>query len=170
MIEILIFAAISFYIFFRLWSVLGEREGFEQPQEDDSVTLSKKDVRDMNKLSDLEKMERLDPTFSVESFLDGAEKAFKLIVQAYTIDKNTEVLEALIQPDLCDKFKRKMQTALPIYIQNLESGLDDAQLDQDTARLTVWFKSQQGEDWIIDRWVFEKKMDDTIWRVCDVLK
>lgn len=125
MMEILFFAALTGYMIFRLWSVLGKRTGFEAPPPpkpldkdvDNVITLP---VRPSQKqqlpqesspsselnpsIKDgLKKIQAVDPAFNLDHFLGGAVTAFEMIVEAYaTGDKGT--LKSLLNPSVYKSF------------------------------------------------------------------
>jgi len=109
MMEIFFFAALTGYLIFRLWSVLGKRTGFEAPpppseipeKNGDNVVvlpvqtkrrqppLENRDPSDPSSEEGLRKIQAADPTFNLDHFLRGAVTAFEIIVTAYAAgDKN----------------------------------------------------------------------------------
>ena len=125
MMEILFFAALTGYMIFRLWSVLGKRTGFEAPPP---PKLSDKDMDNVIALpvrpsqkqqlpqeaspsselnpsikDGLKKIQAVDPAFQLDHFLGGAVTAFEMIVEAYaTGDKGT--LKSLLNPSVYKSF------------------------------------------------------------------
>lgn len=126
MMEILFFAALTGYMIFRLWSILGKRTGFEAPPsskapdkdaEDNVIALpihaSQKqqplpETPSPSKLNPsieegLKKIQAVDPTFHLDHFLGGAVTAFEMIVKAYAAgDKST--LKSLLNPSVYKSF------------------------------------------------------------------
>lgn len=127
MMEILFFAALTGYMFFRLWSVLGKRTGFEAPppsktpdKEADNVIplpirtsqmqLEKPSSLETNPsiAEGLKKIQSVDPEFRLDHFLRGAVTAFEMIVEAYAAgDKNT--LKSLLSPAVFKSFIGALQ-------------------------------------------------------------
>lgn len=112
MMEILFFAFLTGYMIFRLWSLLGKRNGFEapprsqQPDKDSDnviplpIRASRKQLSsvepeqpsDINSAFEegLKKIQAADPDFRLDPFINGAVTAFEMIVEAFaTGDKNT---------------------------------------------------------------------------------
>ena len=94
--DILIFAAIAGFIIYRLRSVLGKRTGFQKnisepkPQE----TKKQEDVQKIPSLMDnetkLEVVYKKVNNFNHREFLDGAKKAFEIIISSFNNgDKKT---------------------------------------------------------------------------------
>ncbi len=125
MMEILFFAALTGYMIFRLWSVLGKRTGFEappppKPSDKDMDNVIALPVRPSQKqqlpqeasppseltpsIKDgLKKIQAVDPAFNLDHFLGGAVTAFEMIVEAYaTGDKGT--LKTLLNPSVYKSF------------------------------------------------------------------
>lgn len=129
MMEILFFAFLTGYLVFRLWSVLGKRTGFEAPprqesnMEQDNViplpvrSLKSPDPTEEQAASEeldpalqegLNKIQDVDPDFSLTPFLDGALTAFEMIIEAYAKgDKDT--LKPLLSPTVLKTFTAELK-------------------------------------------------------------
>lgn len=130
MMEILFFAALTGYMIFRLWSLLGKRTGFEAPPpssrpEKDADNVVALPVPSQKKRefqeeapspSDLKpfivqgvkEIQAADPIFHLDSFLDGAVTAFEMIVEAFAAgDKGT--LKPLLSPSVFKSFTGALQ-------------------------------------------------------------
>jgi len=127
MMEILFFAALTGYMIFRLWSVLGRRTGFEAPPPPQTLEKDVDNViplpirasqKQLEKTPSLEtnpsiaeglkKIQSLDPGFHLDHFLKGAITAFEMIVEAYAAgDKNT--LKSLLNPPVFKSFIGALQ-------------------------------------------------------------
>lgn len=125
MMEILFFAALTGYMIFRLWSVLGKQTGFEapppsktSPKDTDNVIAlpirgpqktpplqenSPPAVFDPSIEEGLKKIQTVDPTFSLDHFLGGAVTAFEMIVEAYA-SGDTSTLKSLLNPAVYKSF------------------------------------------------------------------
>lgn len=128
MMEILFFAFLTGYMVFRLWSILGKRTGFEAPPpqegndpsnvialplrsakkqtflEDSQESLAQNTARD----EELKKIQTVDPTFDLDSFLNGAVTAFEMIVDAFAKgDKST--LKPLLSPSVFKSFSSALK-------------------------------------------------------------
>ena len=100
--DILIFAAIAGFIIYRLRSVLGKRTGFQKnisepkPQE----TKKQEDVQKIPSLMDnetkLEAVYKKVNNFNHREFLDGAKKAFEIIISSFNNGEVTTLIIALV--------------------------------------------------------------------------
>ncbi len=128
MIELLILAAIAVFVFMRLKSVLGTRTGFEKPttppeaarrapeaprpSRDFEVIPGGVDVEDeIAKVADIDgetadalrRMAQVEPGFSPSGFLEGAKRAYEMILMAYE-NGDTETLRPLLSDEVYESF------------------------------------------------------------------
>lgn len=130
MMEILFFAALTGYMIFRLWSVLGKRTGFEAPppsktsdkeaadnvialpirgpQRSPSLEEPSPTAFDPSIEDGLKKIQAVDPAFSLDHFLGGAVTAFEMIVEAYA-SGDTNTLKSLLNPSVYKSFMGALQ-------------------------------------------------------------
>jgi predicted lipid-binding transport protein (Tim44 family) len=130
MMEILFFAALTGYMIFRLWSVLGKRTGFEAPppskssptDADNVIALPIRGPQKAPSLQEssppaaldpsieetLKKIQAVDPAFSLDHFLGGAITAFEMIVEAYA-SGDTSTLKSLLNPAVYKSFIGALQ-------------------------------------------------------------
>jgi predicted lipid-binding transport protein (Tim44 family) len=131
MMEILFFAALTGYMIFRLWSVLGKRTGFEAPPPsktsgkegaDNIIALPIRGPQKAPPLQEnssptafdpsfeeaLKKIQAVDPAFSLDHFLGGAVTAFEMIVEAYA-SGDTSTLKPLLNPAVYKSFLGALQ-------------------------------------------------------------
>ena len=164
-IDILIFAAIALFLIFRLRSILGNRDGFEQKRPEQSAfdatvqtendnSAPKKIVplRANNAVANgegLEAVRRADPSFKDDDFMQGAAGAFSLILQAFA-DGDLATLRRLLAFELYEEFASSVHTRnkegdqLAITVQSIEDvQLVDASVKDFIASVTVKFVSQQ---------------------------
>lgn len=82
----MLWAVIASYLVFRVWQALGERGGFQRrpPRKGTSVSLNQNDVQVEKKPL---KRKREEPLLDTSSFLRGAEKAFRVVLDAYLGDR-----------------------------------------------------------------------------------
>lgn len=128
--EILFFAALTGYMIFRLWSVLGKRTGFEAPppsktsdkeaadnvialpirgpQRSPSLEEPSPTAFDPSIEDGLKKIQAVDPAFSLDHFLGGAVTAFEMIVEAYA-SGDTNTLKSLLNPSVYKSFMGALQ-------------------------------------------------------------
>ena len=164
-IDILIFAAIALFLIFRLRSILGNRDGFEQKRPEQSVfdstvqtendnSAPKKIVplRANNPLANgegLEAVRRADSSFKYDEFMQGAASAFSFILQAFA-DGDLATLRRLLAFELYEEFASSVHTRnkegdqLAITVHAIDDvQLIDATVKDFIASVTVKFVSQQ---------------------------
>ena len=164
-IDILIFAAIALFLIFRLRSILGNRDGFEQKRPEQSAfdatvqtendnSAPKKIVplRANNAVANgegLEAVRRADSSFKDDDFMQGAAGAFSLILQAFA-DGDLATLRRLLAFELYEEFASSVHTRnkegdqLAITVQSIDDvQLVDASVKDFIASVTVKFVSQQ---------------------------
>ena len=179
--DILIFAAIAGFIIYRLRSVLGKRTGFQKnisepkPQE----TKKQEDVQKIPPLMDnetkLEAIYKKVNNFNHREFLDGAKKAFEIIISSFNNgDKKT--LKNLVSKDVYSAFEKaideKTNNPESQFYSLIVEGIADAKVENDTISISVNFISEQmlnnDEGSIVknkDTWTFEKPVNSSnpIW-------
>ena len=110
--DIIIFAAIAVFIIYRLRSVLGKRTGFQKKQADQQF-VKKQPIQEKEEVKipqlreneqKLENVYKKIPSFEHKVFLDGAKKAFEIIITAFNKgDKAT--LKNLVSKDVYKAFE-----------------------------------------------------------------
>ena len=179
--DILIFAAIAGFIIYRLRSVLGKRTGFQKnisepkPQE----TKKQEDVQKIPSLMDnetkLEAVYKKVNNFNHREFLDGAKKAFEIIISSFNNgDKKT--LKNLVSKDVYSAFEKaideKTNNPESQFYSLIVEGIADAKVENNTISISVNFISEQmlnnDEGSIVknkDTWTFEKPVNSSnpIW-------
>ncbi|MGH1412446.1 MAG: Tim44/TimA family putative adaptor protein [Pelagimonas sp.] len=161
-IELLVLAGIAIFLFLRLRSVLGTREGFEKPpvpQSDNRDTRRDFEVIDGGPDRDiidhvaegsdaakaLAAMKRVDPSFSVSDFLSGGRGAYEMILMGFERGE-VEDLKPFLADDVYETFaevvaSRKEQglTIEAEFIGVREISISDATFDEATkiAEVTV---------------------------------
>ena len=179
--DILIFAAIAGFIIYRLRSVLGKRTGFQKnisepkPQE----TKKQEDIQKIPSLMDnetkLEAVYRKVNNFNHREFLDGAKKAFEIIISSFNNgDKKT--LKNLVSKDVYSAFEKaideKTNNPESQFYSLIVEGIADAKVENDIISISVNFISEQmlnnDEGSIVknkDTWTFEKPVNssNSIW-------
>ena len=108
--DIIIFAVIAVFIIYRLRSVLGKRTGF-QKNINQQEFVKKETTPDELKIPQLKENEqKLEAvykkvsSFNHKEFLEGAKKAFEIIISAYNKgDKKT--LKSLVAKDVYNAFE-----------------------------------------------------------------
>ena len=179
--DILIFAAIAGFIIYRLRGVLGKRTGFQKnisepkPQE----TKKQEDVQKIPQLMDnetkLEAIYKKVNNFNHREFLDGAKKAFEIIISSFNNgDKKT--LKNLVSKNVYSAFEKaideKTNNPESQFYSLIVEGIADAKVENDTISISVNFISEQmlnnDEGSIVknkDTWTFEKPANSSspIW-------
>ena len=179
--DILIFAAIAGFIIYRLRSVLGKRTGFQKnisepkPQE----TKKQEDIQKIPSLMDnetkLEAVYKKINNFNHREFLDGAKKAFEIIISSFNNgDKKT--LKNLVSKDVYSAFEKaideKTNNPESQFYSLIVEGIADAKVENDTISISVNFISEQmlnnDECSIVknkDTWTFEQPVNSSspIW-------
>lgn len=209
-IDILFFAMVAAFIAFRLRNVLGRRTGHERrrtdgwssnprPSSDNVVALPDRStpadaerafagMADGDVKTGLTQIRLADPHFDLKQFLDGASKAFEMIVECYAAgDKGS--LQPLLAADVFAGFSQAIddrqaagQTLDTQVISVRSADVVAAGMRDTFARISIKFTSEQvnvvrdaaGEvvegdasvaEEVIDIWTFERdtRTDDPNW-------
>ena len=172
--DIIIFAAIAAFIIYRLRGVLGKRTGFQKKPTDqqfvkEQPTQKKEEVKIPQLRENEQKLEvvyKKIPTFEHRSFLEGAKKAFEIIITAFNKgDKDT--LKNLVSKDVYKAFETATNNGSnnpnSQFYSLVIDGVDDAKVENGNITIAVNFISEQilgdNEEDIVknkDTWVFEK--------------
>ncbi len=169
MIDIIFFAAIAAFIGFRVYNVLG-RKDFEPDQagrkmatvphaekiiEATYVELKPSDDADLEarfgkKLAEsIREIRKYDPAFAAETFLNGARRAFEIIIKAFASgDKAT--LQPLLSKEVYDKFASEMdrrekteEIEETTLVAIVSSTIKDIVMNKKYARIAVNIVSEQ---------------------------
>jgi predicted lipid-binding transport protein (Tim44 family) len=160
-IDILIFAVIAVLLVLRLRSVLGQRTGYEQPQ-DNQVKESFADKGNapipFPKAADksakisgsgLEALRRADRQFNEKEFVQGATAAFDMILTAFA-DGDQAQLKRLLSYDLLHSFMQTIhdrtaaKESLEITVNDIrEVSILNVELVDSVASITVHFHTTQ---------------------------
>ncbi len=170
--DIIIFAAIAGFIIYRLRSVLGKRTGFQkdssspkQAQKEEKQAIQKIPSLLDNQMK-LEEVYKKVNDFDHKQFLDGAKKAFEIIITSFNNgDKNT--LKDLVSKDVYMAFEKainenKNNPSSQFYSLIIDS-VDDARVENNIISISLNFVSEQminnDEGKIVknkDTWTFQK--------------
>ena len=208
LIQLLVLAGIAVFLILRLRNVLGTREGFEQPRSPAPVSerRNRPDLEVIEGGPDLDitdhveedsaeaqafaDMKRLEPSFGVADFLQGARAAYEMIVMGYETGELSEIqpfLSEEIYESFVDGVAAREDEGLQIEAEFYgvrEMKIVNATLDSDTneaeisvrfvAELTSLVRDKAGD--IVegsatdvkkqkDTWVFSRTMgtDDVNW-------
>lgn len=209
-LQLLVLAGIAIFLILRLKSVLGTRDGFEGPVRSSPSASDAKQQQfevidggpdrditdhvgeDTDAAAALADMKRIEPSFNVTEFLQGARGAYEMILMSFERGKLDEVTPFLSK-DVYDAFQQVVdardEQGLSVEAEFggvREMALEDAQFDQSSnaAEVTLRFvgdltsivRDKDGE--IVegkpgqskrqkDVWTFERIMgsDDPNWRL-----
>lgn len=120
MIQLLVLAGIAVFLILRLKNVLGTREGFEKPPLSQQAPAKKRpefevieggpdlDITDhvdadSSLARDLASMKRIEPSFSVTEFVQGARGAYEMIVMGFERG-NLDDIQPFLAEDVFETF------------------------------------------------------------------
>ena len=172
--DIVVFAVIAVFIIYRLRSVLGKRTGFQKNSTDQQFvkkqSTQKQEEAKIPQLKEneqkLEIVYKKIPSFDHKAFLEGAKKAFEIIITAFN-KGDKETLKNLVSKDVLKAFEKAINEGLnnpnsQFYSLVIE-GIDNAKVENGKITIGVNFISEQilsdSEEDIVknkDTWVFEK--------------
>ena len=181
--DIILFAAIAGFIIYRLRSVLGKRTGFQKKPTDHQPKYKELKEEEQNQkipsLLDnqlkLETVYKNVSNFDHKQFLDGAKKAFEIIITAFNNgDKKT--LKNLVSQDVYNAFEKAIDEntnnpSAQFYSLIIDS-VENAKVENNTISISLNFISEQmlnnDEGSIVknkDTWTFEKPVNSSspIW-------
>ena len=168
LIQLLVLAGIAVFLILRLKNVLGSREGFEQPPlpRQDSGPSTRPDLEVIEGGPDLDitdhvdeesdaakaltEMKRLEPSFHVADFLQGARGAYEMIVMGYESGELSDI-QPILAEDIYESFvdgvAAREDQGLTIeadFIGVREMKLVNATLDEETneAEVTIRFVAE----------------------------
>ena len=179
--DIIIFAAIAAFIIYRLRSVLGKRTGFEKRKINNPPNQKNQtdQIKEIPSLSDnemkLEVVYKKTNNFDHKQFLEGAKKAFELIITSFNNgDKKT--LKDLVSKDVYLAFEKaidnKENNSSSQFYSLIIEGVEAAKVENNTISISINFISEQmlnnDEGKIVknkDTWTFEKGVNSSnpIW-------
>lgn len=209
-IDLVLFGMIAAFLVLRLRSILGRRTGFERPQQpyqppaptvsaapviegraEPTPPAARRTVPDASSPTGqtLARMREVDRSFDPAGFLDGAEKAFRMIVAAFAAG-DRQTLQSLLGTDTYAAFEgaitaREQAGHVQVSeIRSIEASvIEAAELRGSVGSVTVRFVSDQvsltrdqkgqpiaGTDAvteITDVWTFERDLSsrDPTWRL-----
>lgn len=181
--DIILFAAIAGFIIYRLRSVLGKRTGYQKKADDHKPVYKNVDDKPKeNKVPSLldnqlklENVYKKVDNFDHKQFLDGAKKAFEIIITAFNNgDKKT--LKNLVSQDVYNAFEKAIDEntnnpSAQFYSLIIDS-VENAKVENNTISISLNFISEQmlnnDEGKIVknkDTWTFEKPTNSSspIW-------
>ena len=173
--DIIVFAVIAIFIIYRLRSVLGKRTGYQKKlttnkySEEKKAQIKKNTPQLKENEQKLLKIYEVVEDFDHKSFLDGAKKAFEIIISAYNQGEK-KTLKGLVSKDVFAAFEKaidnKNNNPNSQFYSLVIDGVEDAKVENNVVKITLRFTSEQftndDENTVIkkkDLWTFEKKAD-----------
>ena len=164
MIQLLVLAGIAVFLILRLKRVLGTREGFEKPpvQQQPEAHKSRRDFEvieggpdhditdhvpeDSELAQTLAAMKRVEPSFSVTEFVQGARGAYEMILMGYE-KGNLDEIQPFLSEEVFESFvagvAAREDQGLTIeaeFIGVRETTLTDVKFDKDTNQAEITMK------------------------------
>jgi predicted lipid-binding transport protein (Tim44 family) len=160
-LQLLVLAGIAIFLILRLKNVLGTRDGFEGPARSAPAPDTRRrrefevieggpdhDIvdhvpEDSDAAGALAEMKRIEPDFSVTTFLQGARGAYEMILMAFErgkLDEVTPFLDRDVYETFAQVVDAREQQGLTIeaeFIGVRELALADAQFDSQTRRAEI---------------------------------
>ena len=173
--DIIIFAAIAVFLIYRLRNVLGKRTGYQKNPSTNQRS-SEKTIPTKNNIPQLKdneqkllKIYEAVKGFDHKSFLEGAKKAFEIIITAYNQGEK-KTLKGLVSKDVYAAFEKAIENKTnnpnSQFYSLVIDGVEDARFENNVVKITLRFTSEQftnnDENTVIkkqDLWTFEKKAD-----------
>ena len=173
--DIIVFAVIAVFLIYRLRGVLGKRTGYQKKTTNNQYpveekTPTKKNIPQLNdneqKLSII--YEVIDD-FNHKSFLEGAKKAFEIIITAFNQGEK-KTLRELVSKDVFEAFEKaidnKTNNPDSQFYSLIIDGVEDAKIENKIVKITLRFTSEQftnnDENTAVkkqDIWTFEKGVE-----------
>ena len=160
-IDILIFAVIAVLLVLRLRSVLGQRTGYEEPQDNQTkegfadnsnaqnTFLKVADKSSKISGSGLEILRRADRQFNENEFIQGATAAFNMVLTAFAEGDQAQ-LKRLLSYELLQSFTQTIhdrtaaKETLEITVNEIrEVSILNIEISESVASITVHFHSTQ---------------------------
>jgi predicted lipid-binding transport protein (Tim44 family) len=165
--DLLIFALLTGYLFFRLWSVLGTRTGsekkrydiFNQPAEEEEnvvilppvreVLVRQDEEADLNLRSEISALENSDSTFKEDKFLNGAKIILVKIITAFS-KGDLEFLKKFTASNVYGVYEKAIRQREELgqvresLVENVEARIIEVNCDNPAdSRIRVEFTSDQ---------------------------
>lgn len=156
LLSTLIFGVVAVFLAFRLYSVLGRREGhMEAPQAGDAGRLGQEGHAAMLRpafegpaAAGLEAIAGADPGFDPERFIDGARIAYSMISEAFAKGA-VETLKPLLSSSVFERYeaaiaqREEKGESYALEIERIaEAEITEAAHADNTAKVTVRFRAE----------------------------
>lgn len=159
-IQLLVLAGIAIFLILRLKSVLGTRDGFEKPPVPPQAARPSRsgfevieggpdrDITDhveenSSQAQDLAAMKRVEPSFSVSQFVQGARGAYEMIVMGFErgdLDEIQPFLAEDVFETFVDVVAAREDQGLKIeaeFVGVRETSIQDVRFEKDTNRAEI---------------------------------
>lgn len=195
-IELIILAAVAVFVISRLYAVLGQKTGTEQPARRMKEAIARAAETDEEALADerprvrpaftgpaaagLESIAAADAAFSPDDFVKGARKAYEMTVTAFA-DGDRDMLRQLVDQDVFEVYSdaiaaRESSGAEPMRLVRLKTArvVEAEVAPGDVGRVSVSFEADlsDGENTRTAReiWTFKRplKVNDPNWLLDEV--
>jgi predicted lipid-binding transport protein (Tim44 family) len=159
--DIIFFAFVALYIFYKLYMMLGQESGKQNflnqfhnikdiTDTDSGDIVSQIELFNNHKFSNIfTQINAQDNSFSEEKFIKGAKSAFELVIKAFCAG-DKELLQSLLKKNIYDQFVRKIDEAADrknqvskILVSINQVEIIDAKIEGKIAIITVKFVSEQ---------------------------
>ncbi|MBY0462542.1 MAG: Tim44/TimA family putative adaptor protein [Alphaproteobacteria bacterium] len=165
--EVIVFAILALYLFFRLWGVLGTRTGNEKkidpfkeledkeegniivmPKRSNSPRQVEQEEFSSSVASQINRLMEIDNRFDPSVFMKNSKAAFISIIKAFT-EANHMTLKKLLSPSVYEQFataieeREKKNLRQETEIEDLHAEILNIDILDDRAQITVRFVSQQ---------------------------
>tara|TARA_R110002050_G_scaffold70425_2_gene151817 strand:+ start:40897 stop:41511 length:615 start_codon:yes stop_codon:yes gene_type:complete len=149
----LIFLVLTIFIAFRLYNTFGQKNELEDTNETLQKLQQRLQSTGVSKKSPLltaeKQIRQADPKFTPTRFLDGAQKAYEIIIQSF-VKGDMDSLKNLVAPGLYenyeniikDRAKKKQTVDLPFF-RLVRAEIDKIEVVKSKAKIHVLFKSEQ---------------------------
>jgi len=149
----LVFLVLTIFIAFRLYNAFGQKNELDDANE----TLQKLQQRFQQNgavkkeplMTAEKKIRQSDPKFTRTRFLDGAQKAYEIIIQSF-VKGDTDNLKNLVAPNLYTSYEKiikdrekKKQTVDLAFFRLVRAEIEKVEVIKSKAKIHVLFKSEQ---------------------------
>lgn len=158
-LDILIFALLAGYMFFRLWRVLGMRIEVEKKTFSPEEVIVLRNATPITPVENIatqgiKDLQQIEPQFDPEHFIQAAERMLIKIVKAFA-DGNEKDLRFFVSPPLCEVFEAKIKERQEsnqvrhvdvLSVQGRITNIDipeESQQQNTPVRIFVTFDSEQ---------------------------
>lgn len=170
--ELIFFVVVAGFFAYKLWTVLGRTNGDEKSRAAEIISITEKKQQPKEKpvsiksvatkkadvieedypqefKAEFEEIKKIDPSFSLENFLKGAELTFETVIEAYSKGKKNR-LKFLLNDEIysdfaadIDKYAANSQTAKATLVSLDEPEIVHVDLNGKIAHITLEFASEQ---------------------------